>query len=178
MLGNFIGDFVPGKQLERYPPAWQLGIRLHRALDAYSDQHPASLWLKDLLRPTQGKYAPVVADVLWDYCLATDWADYHPAPLPQFAQMVYTTMQARRGQLPEGVQQFLPHMVANNWLVNYGTFYGIERSLAGLARRASFQNVMPQALALLKAEEKAIRQQARSLLPEAKTFAERFAQSG
>jgi acyl carrier protein phosphodiesterase len=34
----------------------------------------------------------------------------------------------------------LPYMKAQDWLKNYNTVEGIERSLAGLVRRSSFMN--------------------------------------
>ena len=33
IIGNFIGDFVKGKQIQKYPEEIVKGIRLHREID-------------------------------------------------------------------------------------------------------------------------------------------------
>ncbi len=41
-LGNMISDFVKGKTKFGYPPGIQNGIALHRAIDEFTDAHPAT----------------------------------------------------------------------------------------------------------------------------------------
>lgn len=40
-LGNFVGDAVKGSSYKNYPPDIAKGIQLHRAIDDYTDRHPA-----------------------------------------------------------------------------------------------------------------------------------------
>ena len=44
IAGGFLGDFIKGPVPASMPPALQAGVRLHRRIDAYSNQQP------DLLR--------------------------------------------------------------------------------------------------------------------------------
>ena len=51
-LGGLLGDFVRGQpDPAQFPPRVIRGIRLHRAIDGYTDAHPAVLAAKAQLPP-------------------------------------------------------------------------------------------------------------------------------
>ncbi|OGX86916.1 acyl carrier protein phosphodiesterase [Hymenobacter glacialis] len=138
LLGNFIADSVPGKQLEKYPPNVQIGIRLHRAIDTYTDQHPVVRRATQRLRTAgYGKYAGVISDMFLDHFLARHFGNYTPEILADFAQRIYRQLTARQQEMPLRVQHFLPYMVTHNWLLSYAELESITRALGGLSRRAS-----------------------------------------
>ena len=152
LLGNFIADSVPGRQLEAYPPAVQAGIRLHRAIDAYTDQHPVVRRSTQRLRAAgHGKYAGVVSDVFLDHFLARNFAEFTPEPLLDFTQRVYALLTARQAEMPPRVQHFLPYLTNQNWLLHYAEIEGIARALGGLSRRASPGSGMDTAVVELEA---------------------------
>ena len=152
LVGNFIADSVPGKQLERYPAAVQTGIRLHRSIDAYTDQHPVIRRSTHRLRDAgYGKYAGVVSDMFLDHFLARNFPDYAPEPLAAFTQRVYAVLLARQEEMPARVQQFLPHLTHHNWLLGYARLEGVARALGGLSRRASAGSGMETAVSELQA---------------------------
>ena len=67
VVGNFIGDAVKGRHVEReWGAAIGRGIRFHRALDATSDGLASSREARKLLRGACGKWSGVVWDVLGD----------------------------------------------------------------------------------------------------------------
>ena len=87
IVGNFIGDFVKGRNaLQTFDPTIALGIELHRAIDQFTDTHPVVRSSKDRLRPKYRHYAGVIVDIFYDHFLARKWNDYHKTPLPEFAQ--------------------------------------------------------------------------------------------
>ena len=138
LLGQFIADAVPGRQLDAYPPAVRQGIRQHRAIDAFTDQHPVVRRTTARLRAAgHGKYAGVVADVFYDHFLARYFAEFSGEPLPDFARRVYATLGARADEFPARVRQFFPYLVQQNWLLHYAEIAGIARTLQGLSRRAT-----------------------------------------
>ncbi|MBC7447841.1 MAG: DUF479 domain-containing protein [Hymenobacteraceae bacterium] len=139
-LGNFAADHVGSRRaVAAYPPGFRAGVELHHRIDSFTDQHPEVHKTKARLREAGfGKYAPVIADVLYDHFLARDFARYSPTEsLAQFTQRMYALLQRRAPDLPAGVQRFLPHMVSHDWLVNYAHPWGFARALGGLAHRAS-----------------------------------------
>src|SRR5690349_12341831 len=82
MVGNFIGDFVKGRNLDdRFSSGIVKGIELHRAIDEYTDSHPVVAQSKNRLRPKYRHYAPVIVDVFYDHFLAKNWKNYHPTSL-------------------------------------------------------------------------------------------------
>ena len=152
LLGNFIADSVPGKQLENYPTTVQAGIRLHRAIDTFTDQHPVVRRATQRLRTAgYGKYAGVISDMFLDHFLARHFQDFTTEQLADFAQRVYTELNSRQRELPPRVQHFLPYMTTHNWLLSYADLESITRALTGLSRRASPGSGMETAVVELRA---------------------------
>ncbi|GAA4358305.1 acyl carrier protein phosphodiesterase [Hymenobacter saemangeumensis] len=166
LLGNFVADSVPGKQLEGFPPAVQTGIRLHRAIDTFTDQHPVVRRGTQRLRDAgYGKYAGVISDIFLDHFLARNFPDYSTESLSVFTQRVYALLSARTAEMPARVQHFLPYMVQQNWLQHYATLEGVARSLNGLSRRALPGSGMETAVAELQANYSAYEADFRAFWP-------------
>lgn len=146
MVGNFIADSVRSVEWEQFKPEVVEGIKLHHKIDFFTDNHSIVEKSKERLRPTQGKYSPVVVDILYDHFLAKDFREHSDKPLGKFAQDAYSLFKRRWEELPSGVQYMLPYMERGNWLVNYGNREGLERVFSGMSRRASFENDMKEAV--------------------------------
>ncbi|MCX8492017.1 MAG: ACP phosphodiesterase [Cyclobacteriaceae bacterium] len=145
-LGNFIGDFVRGRDLaSRFPLGIVKGIFLHREIDEFTDRHAIVKLSKDRLRPKYRHYAPVIVDMFYDHLLAVNWEMYHQQKLPDFANGCYNYLVKSESILPEQVKWLLPHMVRGNWLVNYGKLEGIQQALSGMTRRSKFDSKMNEA---------------------------------
>jgi len=152
LVGNFIADSVPGRQLENFPMAVQTGIRLHRAIDTYTDQHPVVRRSTQRLRAAGlGKYAGVVSDMFLDHFLARHFDLFSSEGLLPFTQRVFAILTARQAEMPARVQQFLPHLTTHNWLLGYAQLEGIRRALTGLSRRATAGSGMEMAVDELQA---------------------------
>ena len=122
MVGNFIGDFVKGRNLlDQFEAEIALGIELHRSIDEFTDHHPVVLKSKVRLRPKYRHYAAVIVDVFYDHFLSKYWNNYHTEPLTDFSMGVYKTLRDHWSVLPESVKGMLPYMMKDNWLLNYGT---------------------------------------------------------
>lgn len=128
-LGNFIGDYVKGKQFETYPGKVQKGIKLHRAIDYLTDNHPSTRICIEILKPELGRYSGVVSDVLFDHILAIEWAVYSPRDLKDFTRTFYMQMLQHYNLLPAEVRRFLPFMIQSNRLYSYKSTNGIHRAL-------------------------------------------------
>nr|WP_236676315.1 acyl carrier protein phosphodiesterase [Chryseolinea lacunae] len=175
MLGNFIGDFVKGRNLvDQFGGAIAKGIELHREIDSFTDHHAVVLQSKTRLRPKYRHYAPVIVDVFYDHFLSKNWLHYHATPLPDFARMAYGILDEHQALLPEGVRQLLPHMVRGNWLVNYGELWGIERALTGLSRRTRHVSLMDESVVELEAFYDDFRQEFEAFFPELINMANTF----
>ncbi len=147
IVGNFMADAVKGRDLGRFSRGVEQGIRMHRAIDVYTDQHPLTLAGRERLRDHAGKYAGVALDVFYDHILAISWTELHPEPLAEFTQRMYALLQDHEALLPARTRGMLPYMVQGDWLGSYARIDGIGRALAGLSRR------VPAGAALFGAEK-------------------------
>lgn len=139
VAGNMISDFVKGKKQYDYPPEILSGIKLHRAIDEFTDAHDATRQAKEVFRPAYRLYAGAFTDVVFDYFLATDVTIFpEEETLKLFAAETYTTLQQQYDLLPERFQKMLPYMQQQNWLYNYRFYAGIKQSLGGLVRRSAY----------------------------------------
>jgi acyl carrier protein phosphodiesterase len=150
MIGNFIGDFVKGNQLNDFELEIRRGIHLHRAIDEYTDQHKIVSKSKDKLRAKYRHYSGVIVDVFYDHFLATNWSIYHKKPLLEFTQDTYRIIQSYNDILPKGAKYMLPYMTEHNWLFNYSKVEGINKALTGMANRTKFHSKMEEAVSDLK----------------------------
>ena len=167
LLGNFIADSVPGRQLENYPTAVQTGIRLHRAIDTFTDLHPVVRRSTQRLRTAgYGKYAGVISDMFLDHLLARNFREFSAENLPDFTRRIYALLAAREAEMPPRVQHFFPHMAQHNWLLSYAETEGISRALIGLSRRASAGSGMETAATELVANYAEYEADFRAFFPE------------
>jgi acyl carrier protein phosphodiesterase len=179
LVGNFIADFVKGRQqMSAFEQGVARGIELHRAIDEFTDTHPVVTESKKRLRPKYRHYAGVIVDVYYDHFLARRWADYHPLPLSVFAAQVYNRVQSHETILPQGVKYMLPYMISGNWLLNYSNIDGIGRALSGMARRTSYVSHMEQAVSDLREHYDLFMEEFRIFFPSLKVHAEKFLEAG
>ena len=66
IVGNFIGDYVKGRDYNLYSPAVKKGILLHRRIDSYTDKHKIVHQSMSYFAPRYHKYAGIIIDILYD----------------------------------------------------------------------------------------------------------------
>lgn len=147
MVGNFIGDFVKGNQLNNYEEEIQKGVILHRLIDEFTDSHEIVHQSKNRLRKKYRHYSGVIVDVYYDHFLAKDWQKYHPLPLERYSLNFYNRINKYKDRMPERAQFMLPYMIKDNWLLNYAKIDGIRRALSGMSRRTKFDSKMDESVA-------------------------------
>lgn len=174
LLGNFIADSVKGDPLKLYLGKVAEGIRFHRAIDAFTDSHPLVKQGVGRFRATQGRYASVVIDVVYDHILASNWHDFHAEPLDGFAQSVYERLEARQPEFPERVRQYFPYMKLQNWLYNYRSEQGLLKSLQGLDRRSAAQTAMHRALDVYLMDQGMFREEFDGFIADAQRMASNY----
>ena len=175
MVGNFIGDFVKGRNLvEQFEPEIAKGIELHRSIDEFTDHHPVVHESKVRLRPKYRHYAPVIVDVFYDHFLSRYWTNYHATSLTDFSTHTYETIEQHWTVLPAGVKSMLPYMKADNWLLNYGNIDGIERALTGMSRRARHVSRMEESVVDLRENYEAFKTEFELFFPDLVNHAKGF----
>lgn len=135
MIGNFIADEVKGKKYLDYPSGIAEGILIHRAIDSFTDTHEIVQHSKKFFQAKYHLYAGVLIDLFYDHYLAKNWNQFSSLPLEKFAANAYSLMHRGQEFLPASIARMLLYMEKENWLLNYATLTGIQRSLNGLSRR-------------------------------------------
>ena len=138
LIGNMISDFVKGKQKFAFPEDVQKGIMLHRMIDIFTDGHTATKRAKEIFKPLTHRYEGVFVDVVYDYFLAIDEIEFPLNKLEYFANKTYHVLKTNETILPGKFRTMLPHMINQNWLLNYRFTWGIENSFSGIFRRAKY----------------------------------------
>lgn len=137
IIGNFIADFIKGNQLDKIHPDILRGVKLHRAIDTFTDSHLRVDLAKSRLRPHGGKYSGVFLDLAFDHFLAREWNSYSDIPLKDFSREFYQLMNRNREQFPDRLFYIFPYIESQNWLLSYAELNGLKQAVNGMSRRAS-----------------------------------------
>lgn len=139
LAGNMISDYIKGKKQFDYPVAVQKGIRLHRAIDNYTDAHETTKELKAFFRPQYRLYSGAFADVVYDHFLANDTNVFSSeSELKRFAATSYKILEEYSELFPPPFKKMFPYMKEHDWLYNYRHTWAIEKSFGGVVHRATY----------------------------------------
>ena len=135
LIGNLMGDFVKGPLRDQYPEEVLAGIRLHRKIDSYTDNHEQVRRSRALFEPPLRRFAGIVVDIGFDHFLSRYWHRFANDGLDEFAAYCYTILQEHHEMLPERLQLMLPRMIEYDLLSSYGSMQRLERVFGGVSGR-------------------------------------------
>jgi acyl carrier protein phosphodiesterase len=149
----------------------QKGMVLHRAIDDFTDRHPATKRAMEVFKPAYRLYSGPIMDILFDYFLANDESLFDDTSLKAFAKNIYSVLENNSVHLPSRFLQVLTYMKADDWLYNYKYPQGMRRSLNGLVRRATFINDSDTAYHLFLEQEQFLNECYGEFFKDVKLFA-------
>jgi acyl carrier protein phosphodiesterase len=170
-IGNFIADWVKGKNYEKYKPEIKKGIILHREIDSFTDAHPLWKHSRNIISEVYGIYSGIIVDIFYDHYLAKNWKQYSEIPLKKYSRQFYLQLVKNYSVLPPRVKRFMPYLIASDRLASYATHTGIRQALEIMSERTSLPNFTLQALELLKNREKDFEKDFSEFFPELINFA-------
>jgi acyl carrier protein phosphodiesterase len=150
LIGNFIGDYIKGKDYEKYPPLIQEGILLHRKIDGFTDNHPITRNAKNLVRGKYGLYSGIIVDIYYDHFLSANWETYCEMPLKSYVRNRYRMLDSGFSIFPAGVKSWFPYFIKSNWLEAYTSFQGLIMVFNRMSYRTSLPNHSEYAVAQLQ----------------------------
>src|SRR5512146_2863292 len=95
IVGGVVGDWIKGPLPGALPGDLARGVALHRAVDAFSETHPAFRRSRSRVSAERRRYAGVLVDIFYDHLLARDWAAIHRQPLQEYCRTVYALIRER-----------------------------------------------------------------------------------
>lgn len=143
LAGGFLGDFIKGRVPAQMPADLALGVRLHRRVDAYSNQHPDIRTSSDRFPAELRRLAPIMVDILCDHLLSRAWSDYHDQEISQFTGTIYTEVAAYTDWLPDTGIQFLEYAREKDLLARYGDWTVAEGAMRSITRRLKRPELNP-----------------------------------
>ena len=136
LLGNFLGDFVKGSQLQYLPFEIEQGIRLHRSIDVFTDSHPLISELRQNFPRDIRRMAGVIIDIYFDYLLMQTWNDYSNIEVhkvfTQFYQQLEQFSLPNNSHFNKQAERLKTHQWLNEYIhieTCYRAFLSIENRL-------------------------------------------------
>ncbi len=151
LYGNLIADGVKGSDLSAWSPSVACGIRHHRRVDAWVDQHPSVMMAKQRAPQAQRRYAGIALDVVWDHFISRqqEGADQH-----QLIDRCYRLLSA--WPAPQRLATMMPVLVEHDWLRRYADFDFTCRAVAGIGQRLSGPNRLAELVPWLREDYTAL----------------------
>ena len=166
LFGNFIGDWVKGKQWEKYDKGVQNGIFLHRFIDDFMDKHPFSGEARKRIRNDFGLTAPVVLDIYFDHFLTRNWSHYESRDLAEFSQSVFDRLRPYHDRMEGYYPSMVRSMEEHDWINSYRSVEGVALVLRQMARRVRFSTDWDKAGDVLEEHYTALNEDFLAFFPE------------
>ena len=142
LFGNFVADGLKRSKTTDFSNLIMKGIDLHRFIDHFTDSHTLVKECVAILRSHQGKFSPVVVDMVFDHFLANHWHLYSLERLESYTQETYARLSGFLPLMPPNVVRMFDHMQRHNWLLSYKEESGMLQAFSGLSRRTRFPSSM------------------------------------
>ena len=138
MIGNLSGDFVRVADMRFLKPEIEAGVLLHRKIDKFTDSHEVVDRSIGRLAPSHGRYAAVIADILYDHLLCINWLQYTDEGLNDFKQRNYEILRRRYDDLPPRLQSKIVKMINRDFIEGYRSLDGMRYIMHYMDKRTSF----------------------------------------
>ena len=163
--GALLADALRHLEGERYPAAFLRGVRLHHAVDGFTDAHPAVARSRARLGKGARHYRGVLVDVYYDHCLALSWERYAPESLRTFADTAYDALESELARPGWPEAPWVRRMIAVDWLVHFRRPEGAREALRRMTWRTRRPELIEGALDGLRAAHDGLRADFEAFFP-------------
>ena len=136
ITGQFCGDFVRGSDLSHLPRGIEVGIRLHRRMDAFTDAHEALKPAKVSLGADRRRVSGIIVDVMFDHWLAVNWPDFSDLGIDQHVKAVHQAVRKHDEYIPAELARFMRFLHNEKVLESNGELAAIALTLGRLSSRS------------------------------------------
>jgi len=187
VAGSTAGDFVKGVLYDdQYPASFLFGVRLHRRLDAFSNQHELLRRSANRLPNSLRRIAPPCIDMIADHFLAraalAEPSDYLPAvdgqllhpSLRDYEDWVHSSLTPHWDLLSDSAQRFFTHAKSTRLFSSYADFDRTSRGIVHVCERLGRSDQAPAVIQALAAARPALEADFHGYWPELLAEAQRF----
>ncbi|MDY6840050.1 MAG: ACP phosphodiesterase [Pseudomonadota bacterium] len=165
-VGSILGDFTRGVDLSTLPDAVKQGVRHHRAVDSYTDQHPDVLASKQFFSRQRRRFAGVALDILYDHFLLKHWDRFSDLEREAFIRRTYSELQVNEHLMPDKMARVTRRMVRNDWFGAYQDLENLGYALDRIAGRIRFSNRFTGIITEIRANQNELEQNFLSFFPD------------
>jgi acyl carrier protein phosphodiesterase len=149
VIGGLEGDFHKGRLPGNLDPSLQQGVALHRAIDAFTDSHPAVAGVRESFPSELRRYAGILIDLCFDHFLSHHWESYSDMPRQRFIDETYQLLSRHQALLSEGAALMASRMQEYDLLTRYQHWETIDASATRIGQRLRRKNPLHRAGELL-----------------------------
>lgn len=126
LIGNFIGDAIKGDPNTQLSSDIAKGVKLHRAIDQFTDQHDLNKENLKFFHSEIGKFSGIGLDIIYDHLLCKNWQMFYVMDLDPFIHKALGILYLRMNEMPPKMQGFLNMNKKFQWVENYKNLKGIS----------------------------------------------------
>ena len=138
IFGSLLGDFIKGRIDDNaFKPHIRAGIHMHRKLDVFTDANEHWKRSRDRLPAERRRFAGIIVDVIYDYCLSKAWSKFDDGSRADFIATCYGVFRAHCDQVEDNEARTVIRRIADeDWFTPYGEIDGIANTLRRISRRS------------------------------------------
>ncbi|GAB2933320.1 acyl carrier protein phosphodiesterase [Rheinheimera gaetbuli] len=140
VTGNLLGDFCNGIAVDTLHPKIHAGLMNHRAVDRFTDQHPAVRCAKQLFSDQRRRFAGIALDVLFDHFLIAHWPQFYQQPFADYKKQLYQQLAEAQHLMPAPMAATMLSVRSDDWFGRYQHLPQLGMALDRIASRIRFTN--------------------------------------
>lgn len=157
-IGNLLGDFCQGLDLQHFPADILAGLAQHRAIDRFTDRSIEVQQAKLLFAPQRRRFAAVAVDMVFDHLLILHWDHFYPQPFADYKATLYQQLQQDLPQMPERMRHTVSAIITQDWFAAYAELDLLGKALDNIASRIRFANQFAGSIADIRQHYPALNQ--------------------
>jgi acyl carrier protein phosphodiesterase len=140
IAGGLEGDYFKGPLNGQLPDGIERGVQLHRAIDGFTDRHPAVEKVRGEFQGGLRRYAGILIDLSFDHFLSRHWAKFADLDLLDFNSGIYRSLDLQRGLLSPGAQRMQARLAEHDLLGIYQQWETVSASAERIGTRFRREN--------------------------------------
>jgi len=155
LAGAVLGDFLKGPIQDSWDRELSLGIKLHRKVDAISNQHTMFKSAFSRFPKKIRRVAPILIDVISDFFLATHWSSYQQVKIERFADMCHSALGTHTSYFDRDAngKNFFTYMKEKELLINSSKWSTIEQTTKHVLKRLNKEDDLSHVLQAMAANQ-------------------------
>lgn len=151
IAGALLGDYVKGPLRGTLPTDVERGIKLHRKIDAFTDNYALTQRLHTLFPAEYRRCSGIMLDVYFDHLLACNWHSYEQTSLADFSGRVQANLAGYEQLFPPAAKRFQQRLAQHDLLSRYAQAATVDKTLQHISTKLRAPNPLANAMQYLAA---------------------------